>query len=393
MAGLEQPTTGSLTWPGLALRPDRPTPAAAQLGLVFQGPSLLAPLDVRENVAFPLLLAGMGESDARSRTDDALDLVGVGDLAAKLPEELSGGQSQRVAIARVVAMRPSLILADEPTGQLDHETAAHVLDVLTAAADAIGAAMVVTTHDPIVARRFATRWTMRDGRLTSPRGRWQRDPPLAPRPAPHRRGRILAAAVGTATAVALLACLGSFLAASKATMTQRAAGSVAVDWQVQVAAGADPSAVDAIVGDDPATVETAVVDFAATTGLSATTGGTTQTTGPGRVVGIPADYASRFPGEIRALTGDGTGVLLAQQTAANLHAGAGDEVTIGLAGRAPVTVRVDGVVDLPQADSLFQTVGAPPGAAASAPPDNVIVLPADVYAAQVAPRPRPARTC
>ena len=167
MAGLEQPTAGSLTWPGLALRPDRPTPAAAQLGLVFQGPSLLAPLDVRENVAFPLLLAGVSESDARSRTDDALDLVGVADLATKLPEELSGGQSQRVAIARVVAMRPSLILADEPTGQLDHETAAHVLQVLTAAADAIGAAMVVTTHDPIVARRFGTRWTMRDGRLTT----------------------------------------------------------------------------------------------------------------------------------------------------------------------------------------------------------------------------------
>ena len=92
-----------------------------------------------------------------------------------------------------------------------------------------------------------------------------------------------------------------------------------------------------------------------------------------------------FPGEIRPLTGDGTGVLLAQQTAANLHAGVGDQVTIGLAGRDPVTVRIEGVVDLPQADSLFQTVGAPPGAGATAPPDNVIMLPADVYAAQVAP--------
>ena len=168
LAGLERPTTGTLTWPGLTLRPDTGTPAAAQLGLVFQGPSLLAPLDVRENVEFPLLLAGMGEREARARTSSALDLVGVGDLAAKLPEELSGGQSQRVAIARVVAMRPSLILADEPTGQLDHATAAHVLDVLTAAADAIGAAVVVTTHDPIVAERFSTRWTMRDGRLLVP---------------------------------------------------------------------------------------------------------------------------------------------------------------------------------------------------------------------------------
>lgn len=168
MAGIERPTTGTVSWPELTLHQDGGRPAAGQLGLVFQGPSLLPPLDVRENVALPLLLAGIDELEAARRADEAMDLVGVADLAAQLPEELSGGQAQRVAIARVVAMRPGLVLADEPTGQLDHPTASHVLDVLDAAAAQIGAAVVLTTHDPAVADRFSTRWTMRDGRLAVP---------------------------------------------------------------------------------------------------------------------------------------------------------------------------------------------------------------------------------
>ncbi|MEZ0448334.1 ABC transporter ATP-binding protein [Cellulomonas sp. ICMP 17802] len=165
MAGIERPTAGTVSWPGLTMHPDGGRPAAGRLGLVLQGPSLLPPLDVRENVALPLVLAGVDEREAALRADAAMELVGVSDLAAQLPEELSGGQSQRVAIARVVAMRPSLVLADEPTGQLDHPTATHVLDVLDAAAAEIGAAVVLTTHDPAVAARFDARWTMRDGRL------------------------------------------------------------------------------------------------------------------------------------------------------------------------------------------------------------------------------------
>lgn len=201
----------------------------------------------------------------------------------------------------------------------------------------------------------------------------------------RRRGRLAGAVVGTATAVALLAALGTFLASSKASMTARAVAGVGVDWQVQVAQGADPAQVAAAVTAEPGTTGTRVVGFAQTTGLSATTGGTTQTTGPGVVLGLPADYAATFPGEIRTLTGDGTGVLLAQQTAANLHAGAGDTVAIGFAGQKPVDVRVAGVVDLPMADSLFQTVGAPTGSGPTAPPDNVILLPAPTFATVTAP--------
>ncbi|HPZ96165.1 MAG TPA: ATP-binding cassette domain-containing protein, partial [Mycobacterium sp.] len=85
-----------------------------------------------------------------------------------LPDELSGGQSQRVAIARVLAARPTLILADEPTGKLDHHHAQRVISVLLDTATVIGAAVLIATHDPAVADRLTEHWTMRDGRLTTP---------------------------------------------------------------------------------------------------------------------------------------------------------------------------------------------------------------------------------
>ena len=164
IAGLDAPTAGQVTWPGLALRAGRPV----GVGVVFQAPSLLPALDVTENVALPLLLADVPEADARNRAQDALRRLGIDGLATAVPEELSGGQSQRVAIARVLAGEPALVLADEPTGQLDQRTAAHVLDVLVETADALGAALVVSTHDPDVAARLDTRWAMTDGRLGQP---------------------------------------------------------------------------------------------------------------------------------------------------------------------------------------------------------------------------------
>ncbi|MEV8424553.1 ABC transporter ATP-binding protein [Streptomyces niveus] len=160
MAALERPTTGTVSWPGL---PDGPV--AAQVGVVFQGPSLVPALDVAENAALPLVLAGVPENRARRRALESLALVAAADLATKLPEELSGGQAQRVAVARVLALAPRLVLADEPTGQLDRTTGQHIVDVLLDAADTIGAALVVTTHDPAVADRLAVRWAMHEGRL------------------------------------------------------------------------------------------------------------------------------------------------------------------------------------------------------------------------------------
>jgi ABC-type lipoprotein export system ATPase subunit len=164
MAGLETPTAGHLEWPALG---GHPLGHPGRVGVVFQGPSLLPALDVTENVTLPLLFADTGEAEATRRAVDALHRLGIGELANKLPEELSGGQAQRVAIARVLAAGPRLILADEPTGQLDHQSAATVLDVLLQASDELGAALVVSTHDPLIAQRLPGSWTMRDGRLMS----------------------------------------------------------------------------------------------------------------------------------------------------------------------------------------------------------------------------------
>ncbi|MDT5258340.1 MAG: putative transport system permease protein, partial [Mycobacterium sp.] len=188
--------------------------------------------------------------------------------------------------------------------------------------------------------------------------------------------RLVAAAGGVGVAVALLACLGSFLASAQSTMTERAVRTVAVDWQVQLTPGADTTTVEGLVETSPGVRATSPVGFAHTSGLSATTGSSTQNTGPGMVLGLPPTYRSVFPDEIRTLTGADSGVLLAQQTAANLHAAPGDSITIGRAGLPAAAVTVAGIVELPQANSLFQTVGAPAGAQPTAPPDNVVLVPA-----------------
>ncbi|MFI7020980.1 ABC transporter ATP-binding protein [Streptomyces sp. NPDC050164] len=159
LAGLEQPTSGSVAWPALA--------GPRDIGLVFQSDSLIPALDVVENTALPLVLAGVPETRAREAATAALALVDAAALAERLPEEISGGQAQRVAAARVLAQAPRLILADEPTGRLDHATGGRVLAALLTAADRTGAALVVTTHDPAVAGRLTTRLTMRAGRLVT----------------------------------------------------------------------------------------------------------------------------------------------------------------------------------------------------------------------------------
>ena len=164
LAGIDTPTSGTITWPALV---DEPRLRPGPIGVVFQAPSLLPPLTVVENVALPLLLGGTSDTEATAAAREALALLELDMLANKLPEELSGGQAQRVAIARILAGNPKLILADEPTGQLDHDTATHVIDVLIAAADASGAALLINTHDPAVAARFAMHWSMHDGTLTT----------------------------------------------------------------------------------------------------------------------------------------------------------------------------------------------------------------------------------
>ena len=161
LAGLDAPSGGSVRWPALAGAPLRPGPVA----VVFQAPSLVPALSVTENVALPLLLAGTRARDAHVAAHHALHTVGLATIGDKLPDELSGGQAQRVAIARARAGRPQLLLADEPTGQLDVETAGVVVDALLTTARLTGAALVIATHDPAVWSRCATVWRIVDGAL------------------------------------------------------------------------------------------------------------------------------------------------------------------------------------------------------------------------------------
>jgi ABC-type lipoprotein export system ATPase subunit len=164
LAGLDMPTSGTVAWPGLN---GSPAGRPGLIGMVFQGPSLLPPLDVTENVALPLLLAGFTETQARERALAALHDVSLDELAARLPEELSGGQAQRVAVARALAARPRVILADEPTGQLDSAYAAQVVGLLLDAATMLGAVLVLSTHDLTIAERLPDRWRMADGLMVA----------------------------------------------------------------------------------------------------------------------------------------------------------------------------------------------------------------------------------
>src|SRR6185437_4405416 len=129
----------------------------------------------------------------------------------------------------------------------------------------------------------------------------------------HRSARLTGSILGVAMTVALLGSLGVFFAASKAQMTRQAAKGVVVDWQVQLAPGADAASAGRAVASAPGVVKSLRVGYASTTGLTAVSGGTTQVTGPGKVLGLPRAYSAAFPGEIRYLLGAHSGVLLAQQ--------------------------------------------------------------------------------
>ncbi len=198
--------------------------------------------------------------------------------------------------------------------------------------------------------------------------------------------RITGATTGIALAFALLASLGLFLAASSLSMTSRAVSGLPIDWQVEMVPTANARTVEDAIRKSALISALHRVDYATIDGFVAQTGGTTQTTGPGKVIAFDAGYAAAFPQELRLLAGTLDGPLVAQQTAANLHVLPGDTVTIKRPGLDTVNVVVAGVVDLPDADSLFQAVGLPRQAAPQAPPDNVLILPATDWARLFSPQ-------
>jgi len=166
---LDEPDAGSLEVAGTAVAAmderARTLFRRLRLGFVFQTFNLLPVLSAEENVELPLWLAGVGARERRARSRAALAEVGLGGRVGHRPDQLSGGERQRVAIARALVHRPLAVLADEPTGNLDSETAVAVMDLLTALNRSGGTAFVVCTHDPALIARAPRRVFLRDGRV------------------------------------------------------------------------------------------------------------------------------------------------------------------------------------------------------------------------------------
>lgn len=167
LAGILRPSRGSVHWRGRDIAADgdaaRTRLRRSDFGFVFQSGHLLPELPAVENAAIPLLTGGAPRREAERRAASLFHPLGLAGLERRRPGELSGGQAQRVAIARALVTQPAVIFADEPTGALDQDTGAEVMHLLTEAARATGAALVVVTHDEGVAAWCARTVRLRDG--------------------------------------------------------------------------------------------------------------------------------------------------------------------------------------------------------------------------------------
>jgi len=169
IAGLDRPTAGSIVLDGVEITSLDENELARlrrdHVGFVFQSYHLIPTLTAIENVAMPLELAGRPHRLERAR--ELLDAVGLADRADHYPSQLSGGEQQRVAIARALALRPPLVLADEPTGNLDSATGAQVIELLLALNREHGSTLVLVTHDEALAGRGQRIVALRDGRVVA----------------------------------------------------------------------------------------------------------------------------------------------------------------------------------------------------------------------------------
>jgi len=172
LAGLDRPDGGEVRVAGTDWRtldgPARARFRRRTCGFIAQGMALLPQATAAENVAVPLLLDGVDADARQARVAGALEAVGLADDGDKLPDQLSGGQQQRVAIARALVIQPAVVLADEPTANLDSGTAQTITRLLLTAARERGAAVVLVTHDPDVARHADRLVRLRSGRVDPP---------------------------------------------------------------------------------------------------------------------------------------------------------------------------------------------------------------------------------
>ena len=168
-AGLDAPDEGVIRWRGAPLPRDDEAALAhwrrQEIGFIFQDFRLFSHLSALDNVALPLELLGRPLAEARARAENSLATLGLAERLGHRPGELSGGEQQRVAIARAFIHRPALVLADEPTGNLDPVTAAQVLEALLELQRSRGGALLVVTHDESLAARLDRRLRLRDARL------------------------------------------------------------------------------------------------------------------------------------------------------------------------------------------------------------------------------------
>jgi len=171
LAGLVEPSAGSVVVDGADLTrlspPERARWRRRRIGIVLQRDNLHPLLNVADNIALPLRLAGQSRSDIQARVGQLLEQIGLEGRRRHRISELSGGESQRVALAVAIGPRPQVLLADEPTGELDEATASAVLDLLSGLRAEEGAAILTVTHNLRVAERADRRLTMRDGVLTN----------------------------------------------------------------------------------------------------------------------------------------------------------------------------------------------------------------------------------
>ena len=169
LAGLDTPTSGEIFVDGLALHAadDRALTdyRRHRLGLVFQFFNLLPTMNVLENIGFPLLLQGVSAAETETRARELLEIVGLKERASHFVHQLSGGEQQRTAIARALVHRPALLIADEPTGNLDSKSAERVMEVLTRIGRDQLATLIVVTHSEQVAQAATRRIEMRDGKV------------------------------------------------------------------------------------------------------------------------------------------------------------------------------------------------------------------------------------
>ncbi len=172
IGGLDTPTTGEITVAGLALHTATEAQLTAyrreKLGIVFQFFNLLPTMSVLENVCLPLLLRGEPLAQARAKASAMLELVDLTDRLTHGMHQLSGGQLQRTAIARALVHEPAVLLADEPTGNLDSANAAQVMELLQKISSQRRTTMLVVTHSEEIARSSARRIHLRDGRIVEP---------------------------------------------------------------------------------------------------------------------------------------------------------------------------------------------------------------------------------